>query len=160
MEVLKVEEVQEILKGIRSRSKLLSRQYGQDYEDLFQDGMVHLIIYQRKNPNASFKQVMKSVNYKYRDMSKKLRTRKRRNISLESLPESFASYEIEDQLIRSIDQNKMETSLKEKEDVEASAMLLLTSEFDLTLDEVKRMLGLSNEEMYSRINEIKKGEGR
>lgn len=151
-------EVQEILKGIRSRSKLLSKQYGQPYEDLFQDGMVHLIVYHRKNPHASFKQVMKSVNYKYRDMSKKLRTRKRRNVSLESLPESFSSYEIEEDLIHKIDQERLGNVLREREDAESSSMLLLTSEFGLPLDEVKKMLGLSNEEVYSRINEMKKGE--
>ncbi len=152
-------EMQEILNGIHSRSKLLSRQYGCQYEDLFQDGIVHLLSYQKKNPNASFKQVMKSINYKYRDFSKKLRTRKRRNVSLESLPESFSSYEMEEQLIRHVDQDRMEKSLKEREDVEASAILLLTSEFSLPLNEVRKMLGLSNEEMYSRINEMKRGGG-
>ncbi len=144
----------EVIEGIQSRSRLLAYQYHQDYEDLFQDGMVHLLSYTQKKPDASFNQIMKSINYKYRDMSRKLRTRKRRNVSLETLPESFSSYETEDQILERISKEELEESLKRRGDEDGYSILILAGEFDLSLKDTEEMLGLKKGEVYRKIKNM------
>ena len=86
-------------------------------------------------------------------MSKKLRTRKRRNVSLESLPEDIGSYEMEDALIAKIDAEKLQQNLKIDGDEDVSSFLVLADEYGLNVEDIQELCGLKKDVLHGLAND-------
>jgi len=127
------------MKGIESRSRMLARRYTVSLEDMRQEGSLHLLEFKLKYPDAPFLQIMKSINYFYSDLEKKLRTRRRREIHIESIED--LPYEIENSLHAKIDIDMQATELDSMKGLAVDLILE-----GVEVDDLKKMLHLTDEE--------------
>jgi len=129
----------EIEKAINSRAKLLNRRYSIPYNDLVNDGYLHVFEFKIDFPDAELLQVLKSINWFYSNMERKLRLIRRKETSIEELPEDIAAYEMEEIVL---DDLELETTAKTKFGSDAHIIQMLKK--GESIANIKDLLGLDS----------------
>ncbi len=130
----------EIMKGIKSRSNWLSRDFPKlGYEDLVQEGILCVLEVQKKDPCASVSFIMASVNHKYSYILRKAAAERKRFVPLEDRHIQEIGFDPTSIMENCLSASEVLNKLSGEEHVVASLILLQ----EMSNRKISKVLGCS-----------------
>lgn len=148
---------EEIVKGIKSRARVLHSQFPfLEYDDLVQDGYVLVLEIRNKHPDAHIMYIMKAINNYYSNVQDDARYTRSRTTQLSCIPDDLLGGK-ETNVDDRIDMERTNAKLVEKSDTgsaEEYALYSSIKNFGLDETEALELFGID----YRKI--VKKGKGK
>lgn len=137
---------------IQTKSRSLARRYNLAPDDLRQDGFVFIFEYQARFPHYHIFQYLKALNWFYSNVSRKWRTRRRREVPIDDVPEHHLSYDVADTLLDDLDANSAAKNLST-----ASAYVVYALKKGISIAQIKETLGVSKKQWTKLTKLLKEG---